>query len=684
MNPTTTPPLMRLILNVSLILLSIQTTTSTRYPSLQLTTIYDATTTQSPPHTTSPRDILSNLNYPAQETTTATTTTEKEAQQTTTAVTNQQLIAMTTLTTKPSTNAMSSLIHPTRTTTEMESTASHQSTTVVKNQPLIALTTIPTKPLPNTLSSLIHPTKTTTSNITTKTTTEMESTALQQTTTAVKNQPLIAVTTITTDKLQYTLSSLKPTAKRIATTIKTADTTTIHSRRRDFGQLTSEDKSNQEELFLPNESLPKVSPDKGASITSDFTHSPHEDKTLVLENNQAYERDVQNGDKIAFDNETNIGSDVLNISFLERFDKSTPQAINETLKELRCLNLGQAKIRNTTKLDSGIDIQVMCNDLIQVLENETANSNRSNNTEPNEVAPGQNYAAISLVIVGFVVMLLNGLVLTVSRDSHIRKNIYLNLVLGLAFNDFVLGCATCIGGLRLLYRWIDGMEVCIAVTVLGSSCLLISLYQSLLISLHRFLVLSNNEYSEIFFKNKRKYFVCFTGWVLLLASVSTFVSPVSADNGLCYHAIVFAGRLYKVRLFFTVIIITFIIATLVFYFLAMYSLRARYLEMSSTFLKSLKTENNKDRSTNKKIIDSMKLVTILLVALFIFSGPFAYLNMVDIDHEKYKTLFFLAFAFAVLNSLINPIIYYFKISEFKKTLKKMFCNKQYEETTNGT
>lgn len=97
-------------------------------------------------------------------------------------------------------------------------------------------------------------------------------------------------------------------------------------------------------MFLPNESLPKVSPDKGASITSDFTHSPHEDKTLVLENNQAYERDVQNGDKIAFDNETNIGSDVLNISFLERFDKSTPQAINETLNELRCLNLGQAKI----------------------------------------------------------------------------------------------------------------------------------------------------------------------------------------------------------------------------------------------------------------------------------------------------------------------------------------------------
>lgn len=107
--------------------------------------------------------------------------------------------------------------------------------------------------------------------------------------------------------------------------------------------------------------------------------------------------------------------------------------------------------------------------------------------------------------------------------------------------------------------------------------------------------------------------------------------------------------------------------------------------MSSTFLKYSNTDN-KDRSNNKKIIDSMKLVTILLVALYTFSGPFAILNMVDLDREKYKNLYFLAFSFAVLNSLINPIVYYFKISEFEKTLKRMFCNKQDEESieTNGT
>lgn len=609
-----------------------QTKTSTRHPDVQHTTIYSTTTIQSPTHKTSPRDILSNLNYPVQET----TTTERG------------------------------------------------STTPVKKQPRITMTKVATEPLRYTLSSLIHPAKTITPTTTrtTATTKEMDLNASQQTTTVVKKQPRITMTTVATEPLRHTLSSLEKEAKGTPTTVKTAKTT-IHSRREDFGQLTLADKPNQEEIFLPSESLSGISHDEGTTVISDSTNSPLEDKTLTLENTQAYLKDVQSGNKIAFDNVTNIASDVANISVLESLDKSTPQAIIETLKELQCLNSGQAKIRNKTNLDSDIDIQVMCNE--HILQNETGNLNRSNITATNEVVQGQNYVALSLVIVGFVVMVLNGLVITVCTDSNLRKNVYLFLIFGLAFNDFVLGCVTCIGGLRLLYIWINNIWICIIVTVLASSCLLISLYQSLLISLHRFMILSNNECSEIYFKNKRKYFVCFTGWVVLIASVSAFVSPVSAANGLCYHGVVFGGRLYEARMFYTAISISFIIATLVFYCLAMYSLRARYLQMSSTFLKYSNTDN-KDRSNNKKIIDSMKLVTILLVALYTFSGPFAILNMVDLDREKYKNLYFLAFSFAVLNSLINPIVYYFKISEFEKTLKRMFCNKQDEESieTNGT
>lgn len=73
-------------------------------------------------------------------------------------------------------------------------------------------------------------------------------------------------------------------------------------------------------------------------------------------------------------------------------------------------------------------------------------------------------------------MFLNGLVLIVFRDFYIWKNIYFNLVFGFVFNDFVLGCVICIGGLWLFYRWIDGMEVCIVVIVLGFFCLFILFY----------------------------------------------------------------------------------------------------------------------------------------------------------------------------------------------------------------
>lgn len=189
------------------------------------------------------------------------------------------------------------------------------------------------------------------------------------------------------------------------------------------------------------------------------------------------------------------------------------------------------------------------------------------------------------------------------------------------------------------------------------------------------MVFFNNEYSEIFFKNKWKYFVCFIGWVFFFVFVLVFVLLVSVDNGLCYYVIVFVGWFYKVCLFFIVIIIIFIIVILVFYFLVMYSLRVRYLEMLFMFLKFLKIENNKDWLINKKIIDLMKLVIIFLVVFFIFLGLFVYFNMVDIDYEKYKILFFLVFVFVVLNFFINFIIYYFKILEFKKMLKRMFCNK---------
>lgn len=70
MKSTTTSLLMILILYVSLSYSSMQTKTSTRHPNVQHTTIYSTTTIQSPTHKTSPRDILSNLNYPVQETTT--------------------------------------------------------------------------------------------------------------------------------------------------------------------------------------------------------------------------------------------------------------------------------------------------------------------------------------------------------------------------------------------------------------------------------------------------------------------------------------------------------------------------------------------------------------------------------------------------------------------------------------
>ena len=69
----------------------------------------------------------------------------------------------------------------------------------------------------------------------------------------------------------------------------------------------------------------------------------------------------------------------------------------------------------------------------------------------------------------------------------------------------------------------------------------------------------------------------------------------------------------------------------------------------------------------------MKMVSILLLALYLFSGPLAVLNTLNLQRSENRDLFFIAFSFAVLNSLINPFIYYFNIEEFQKALKNLFC-----------
>ena len=287
----------------------------------------------------------------------------------------------------------------------------------------------------------------------------------------------------------------------------------------------------------------------------------------------------------------------------------------------------------------------------------------------------QQFGSIILAVVGFAVMMLNGLVVSTSRDQELRKNTYLNLVLFLSVDDFLLGLTTFLGGMRLAFGWLNSLEMCIIMSVMGSSCLAISLYQSFCISLHRYLVITNHKWRKSLFEEKRKYIVCLTGWLFLFGSFAFLVSPTSYDDGLCHHGVVYGGKIEETRWFYTIIMTFMMLATFLVYCFAMYSLKVRYLSMSADVLHSSNNQTKSDISlrSRKRIVDSMKMVSILLLALYLFSGPLAVLNTLNIQRSENRELFSIAFSFAVLNSLINPIIYYFNIEEFQKALKSLFC-----------
>ena len=371
-----------------------------------------------------------------------------------------------------------------------------------------------------------------------------------------------------------------------------------------------------------------------------------------------------------------IGNDslVINTNNLsEIIDKIESAAALVPIFKTKCLNTSQSsrnKGTNETYLNQSEVIGVVCSE--QSLQNTTKiAANGAANLMDQEL-----YGSVALTCVGFVVMILNGLVVTTCRDKNLRRNTYLNLVLGLSVNDFNLGLTTFVFGIQLIFRLLGSLELCVAITVMALSCLTISIYQSFCISLHRYLVISTSEWRKILFKKKRKYIVCLTGWAILIGSFASLVSPTSYDNNLCYHAVVYGGNMVVSRWFFTITTGTLMFSTLFFYSLAMYSLKIRYLSMSASFEKSACTRSKYEKgiNTSKKIIDSMKLVSILLLALYLFSGPLAVLTMIDISHDEYKEIFFIAFSFAVLNSMVNPIIYYINIEEFQQNLKNLFCN----------
>lgn len=117
------------------------------------------------------------------------------------------------------------------------------------------------------------------------------------------------------------------------------------------------------------------------------------------------------------------------------------------------------------------------------------------------------YVAVTFSFVEITIVILNLIVIVIAYSSKkLRQNTYLNLILTLSVNDFLFGLSTLFTGIRMfslmLYKQ---RELCIVSTSIIPICLLMTLYQSFLISLHRYLVISGSDWGKKLFSRKTQF-----------------------------------------------------------------------------------------------------------------------------------------------------------------------------------
>lgn len=169
--------------------------------------------------------------------------------------------------------------------------------------------------------------------------------------------------------------------------------------------------------------------------------------------------------------------------------------------------------------------------------------------------------------------------------------------------------------------------------LLTSSALIVSLYQTFLIGLHRYLVITGSGLSRVLFKSKRKFIWYTNGWAISIIPLS-FYYPLLISTD-CSFKEVTADNMYVIFCIIAIPEFVYMVLILVIYCLAMCCLKRRYLNSSIS-----KVSNSILQNKRKKYLKSMKSVSILLVAMLIFSGSLLVRNVVDIVQPLPKELLY--------------------------------------------
>lgn len=374
-------------------------------------------------------------------------------------------------------------------------------------------------------------------------------------------------------------------------------------------------------------------------------------------------------------NEQSFRQETEKTSLSTRFNTTTTSPVNRT-DSLMIENITIA-----SNLNQKIDCESEINDPI-TSPKVKCDERRENKTNLSVDDPSFNpdLVAAGIFFVGSIVVILNLFVIIVAYSSKkLRQDTYLNLILTLSVNDFLFGLSTLISVIRRLSNiFSTSRELCIFSNIISPICLVMTLYQSLLISLHRYLVVTGSDWSKNLFKQKRNHIWYLAGWAMIVAPVSALISPDSDEFDIvCTVDTVFSENKSIVMCIIAVSEFILILLILVFYCMTMCSLKRHFLNKSHSSMSKTILENRK-----KKFLKSMKSVNRLLLALLIFSGPFLVRNFIEIFLPLSKPVLFVTYALTNINSMVNPFIYFTNLLEFKAAIRRLcFLSSQTSEST---
>jgi hypothetical protein len=212
-----------------------------------------------------------------------------------------------------------------------------------------------------------------------------------------------------------------------------------------------------------------------------------------------------------------------------------------------------------------------------------------------------------------------------------------------------------------------------------------SMFQTFLISLHRFLVATNSPWNNRLFQGKRKYAIYLITWSTVLTCSFVFVNATSGgDVKVCNVRIIYGGNFQLFFSVYGVLAMILLISTILLYITTVNSVRKRYMKTFALQIEMRQLEAGHATPVNpaienntstaeirkRKMYESLKVVGIVIAILILFTSPFVIFVLLNLG-TSHSTIVVVS-SLACLNSALNPFVYCWKIESVRKEFKLFF------------